>query len=158
MAQAAEAVGLPRNLAGELAERYGGLQPWPGVGETLAALAGVGLALGVVTNCSGQLGRIAAARVGVDFAVLVAAERAGFYKPDPRPYQLGLAELGVEPSRCLFVAGSAYDLVGTAKVGLPTYWHDRVGMTSPEGAADPIAHERTLGALLTVVDQAKPGK
>ena len=40
-------------------------------------------------------------------------------------------ELGIAPSRCLFVAGSAYDLFGTSKVGLPTYWHDRIGMAPP---------------------------
>jgi hypothetical protein len=32
---------------------------------------------------------------------------------------LALDELGVVAERCLFVAGSAYDLFGTARVGLP---------------------------------------
>jgi 2-haloacid dehalogenase len=58
----------------------------------------------------------------------------------------------------VFVAGSAYDLVGTANVAMPTYWHDRIGMEAPDGAANPIAHEATLEPLLEVVDQAKPGK
>ncbi len=158
VAEAAEVVGLPRRLTVELDRRYGALQPWPGVSDTLRALAASRLTLGVVTNCSERLGHIAAARVGVDFGVLVTAERAGFYKPDSRSYQVALAELGVEPSRCLFVAGSAYDVVGTAKVAMPTYWHDRIGMAAPKGAANPIAHEATLEPLLEVVDQAKPGK
>jgi 2-haloalkanoic acid dehalogenase type II len=145
--EAAEAVGLPRHVADMLADRYGELQPWPDVGAVLGKLAAAGLRLGVVTNCSEALGRIAAGGVGIAFDAVVTAERAGCYKPDPRTYRLGLAELGVAPERCLFVAGSAYDLVGTAAVGMATYWHDRVGMVRPHGVPPPYAHERNLLAL-----------
>jgi 2-haloalkanoic acid dehalogenase type II len=151
VAEAAEVVGLPRGLAADLASRYFELQPWPCVQETLGTLAAAGVSLGVVTNCSERLGRIAADRLGVDLAVIVTAERAGFYKPHPRPYRLGLEELKVDPEHCLFVAGSAYDLAGTAKVGLPTYWHDRIGMTAPEGVPAPLAHESSLKPLLPLV-------
>ena len=155
VAEAAEAVGMPRRLAKDLEDRYGELQPWPGVTQTLQALAARSIPLGVVTNCSERLGRIAADRVGVDFTAVITAEQAGFYKPDPRPYQLGLQALGVDASRCLFVAGSPYDLVGTAKVGLATYWHDRVGMAAPDGATAPLAHEATLDLLPAFVDEGR---
>ena len=79
------------------------------------------------------------------------AERAGYYKPDARPYQKALDELKVPVSRCLFVAGSAYDLFGTSKLGLRTYWHDRVGMTPPLGAPRPTAHHPSLYPLLALV-------
>jgi 2-haloalkanoic acid dehalogenase type II len=151
VAEAAEVVGLPRGLAGDLEARYFQLQPWPGARDTLGTIAAAGVSLGVVTNCSERLGRIAADCLGVDLAVIVTAERAGFYKPHPRPYLLGLEELKVGPEHCLFVAGSAYDLVGTANVGLPTYWHDRMGMTSPEGVPAPLAHESSLKPLLPIV-------
>ena len=147
VAEAAEAVGLSRGLADALDARYAELRPWPDVGAVLHRLASAGLPLGVVTNCSERLGRIAARCVGIDFAVVVTAERAGFYKPNPRTYRLALAELGTPPQRCLFVAGSAYDLVGTSSVGLPTYWHDRAGMLPPDGASAPLAHHATLQAL-----------
>jgi 2-haloalkanoic acid dehalogenase type II len=150
VAEAAEVVGLPRRLADELDARYGELRPWPDAPEVLMQVAAAGLRLGVVTNCSERLGRVAAERTGARFGVLVTAERAGVYKPDPRAYRLALDELGVAPERCLFVAGSAYDLVGTAAVGLPTYWHDRIGMTPPEGASPPLAHHATLRPLLAV--------
>jgi len=150
VAEAAEAVRLPRRLADDLAARYAELRPWDDAPEVLAKLAAAGLRLGVVTNCSERLGRVAAERVGTRFDVLVTAERAGVYKPDPRAYRLALHELGVPPERCLFVAGSAYDLTGTAAVGLPTYWHDRVGMPTPEGAPAPLARHATLRPLLEV--------
>ena len=151
VAEAAEAVGLQRNLAEHLEARYAQLQPWSTVVQTLLAIEAANIPIGVVTNCSERLGHIAARCVGVRFNVLVTAERSGFYKPDPRPYVLALSELGVAPARCLFVAGSAYDLVGTARVGLPTYWHDRIGMAIPEGAPAPLAHETSLAPLLPLV-------
>jgi len=147
VARAAETVGLDRCLGDRLAARYHELRPWPDVVATLTALVEAGVPLGIVTNCSRRLGHLAAGQVGVSFACIVTAEEAGFYKPDPRPYQLALDRLGVAADRCLFVAGSAHDLIGTARVGLPTYWHDRIGMTLPEGSPPPLAHERTLLAL-----------
>ena len=148
IAESAEAVGLPRRLADDLAARYGDIRPWPEAAEVLGALHAADIPLGVVTNCSEVLGRRAASRLPVPFGVVVTAERAGFYKPDPLPYRLALDELGVAPERCLFVAGSAYDLFGTARVGLPAWWHDRIGMTAPPDAPPPIARHRTLTPLL----------
>jgi 2-haloacid dehalogenase len=147
VAKAAHDVGLPRDLAKELGARYDELEPWPGVRDALATLHVEGVPLGVVTNCSEELGRIAADCVGVPFTVLVTAERAGQYKPQPQPYQLALRELRVEPHRCLFVAGSAYDLFGTARVGLPTWWHNRANMIAPEDAPAPLVCRDELSTL-----------
>jgi 2-haloalkanoic acid dehalogenase type II len=154
--EAAEAVGLPRDLADELAHRYIELEPWPDARPTLSVLRGSGLRLGVVTNCSETLGRIAVDRLAIPFSTVVTAERAGFYKPHPWPYRLALEELGVRPDRCLFVAGSAYDLAGTAKVGLPTWWHDRISMAVPEGVPTPLVHCRDLASLPSYVLQSSP--
>jgi 2-haloacid dehalogenase len=148
--EAAVEVGLPAALADRLAALYGELKPWPEVAQVLGALGGVAR-LAMVTNCSEALGRVAAARTGITFDVVVTAERAGFYKPHPRPYQLALDELGVPPREALFVAGSAYDLFGAAAVGLPVYWHDRIGMAMPPGAPRPLCREASLGPLLPLV-------
>jgi 2-haloacid dehalogenase len=148
--EAALEVGLPLQCARQLADRYGELRPWPEVGEVLKVLQSR-VPLGVVTNCSEELGAKAVAAVGIRFQVVVTAERAGFYKPYPRPYQMALEELSVTPQRCLFVAGSAYDLFGTSKVGLATYWHDRIGMPLPDGAPLPAAHHRTLHPLIPLL-------
>lgn len=149
--EAAEAVGLRRGVADRLAARYGEIAPWPEAQAVLGSLHRLGIPLGVVTNCSEASGRVAADRVGVAFSVVVTAERAGHYKPDPAPYELALQEIGVAPARCLFVAGSAYDLFGTARVGLPTWWHDRIGMALPPGAPPPLARHATLTPLVADV-------
>ena len=151
VAAAAAEIGLDPRLADDLAARYAELRAWRGVIEELQRLVASGVRLGVATNCSEALGGIAASCVGVDFDVLVTAERAGFYKPDPRPYQLALSELGVAPTRCLFVAGSAYDLVGATRVGLDISWHDRIGMEKPPDAPAPLRHTRDLAGLTAFV-------
>ena len=91
----------------------------------LTDLAG-SVPLGVVTNCSNELGRRAAERVGVPFDVVVTAERAGAYKPRPEPYHYALEELAVAPEAVLFVAGSPNDLIGAGAAGMPVWWHNRV--------------------------------
>jgi 2-haloacid dehalogenase len=151
VAKAATEVGLDLRLADDLAARYAELRPWPGVAVELTLLAGAGIKLGVATNCSEMLGRVAEGCVGVGFDVFVTAERAGFYKPDPAPYRLALSELAVAPERCLFVAGSTYDLVGASRVGLDIWWHDRIGMAKPPEAPEPLRHTRDLTDLAGLV-------
>jgi len=157
VAEAAREVGLPCGMAGLLAARYDELCAWPDVDAALAALVQGGVRLGVATNCSERLGRRAVRRIAAPFAAVITAERAGYYKPDPRPYQLALSELRVMPERCLFVAGSGYDLIGATRVGLPVWWHDRIGMEKPAGAPEPVRHTRDLAGLAHFVLAIGPG-
>jgi 2-haloacid dehalogenase len=144
--EAAVEVGLPAALAEQLTQRYGELAPWPEVAEVLGALEGH-LPLAVVTNCSEALARVAAARTGIGFGAVVSAERAGFYKPHPRPYRLALEALGATPENTLFVAGSPYDLYGASAVEMPVYWHNRIGLQTPPDAPAPIACHASLFPL-----------
>lgn len=144
--EAAIEVGLGRQAAAELEARWGELQSWPEAKAVLASLK-PHYKLGIVTNCSEKLGRIAADLLGVPFDVVITSEKAGFYKPDPAPYRLALETLDIAPANAVFVAGSAYDLFGTQKVGLPTIWHNRVGLAAPEGAPAPLLTRPTLETL-----------
>jgi len=145
--QAAATVGLPARAAQSLEDHWDELPVWSGATELLQALK-PHCKLGVVTNCSRRLGARAAARLGVDWDLVVTSEEAGFYKPDPRPYRLALERLGVAPRDAAFVAGSGYDMFGTASVGLRTYWHNRVGLARPQGAPLAEIESPTLeGAL-----------
>lgn len=146
VAEAAVGVGLDAGYAGKLEAQWHTLPPWSGVTDTLALLKTTHR-LGVVTNCSERLGRIAAERVGVPFDVIVTSERAGYYKPDPHPYQLALDDLGLPAAQVLFVSGSGFDLFGTAAVGLDTYWHNRIGLSAPAGAPPPLIEARDLAGL-----------
>jgi FMN phosphatase YigB (HAD superfamily) len=122
------------------------------VHEALDRLAGR-TKLAVVTNCSTRLGRLAAGRLKAQWYCVVTAQDAGFYKPDPRPYRLALKLLGVEAREAAFVAGSGYDLIGTAAVGLRTYWHNRVALARPPGAPAPDLESPDLDRLLPWLEQ-----
>lgn len=146
---AAEQSGVGLSCADELVRRWDELPPWP---ETVAVVGALArrVPLGIATNCSIALGRRAAARCGVEFAVVVTAEEAGYYKPRPEPYRAVLAKLGTAPERTLFVAGSAADVPGAKGPGMPVYWHNRMGL-APLGDARADYTEHSLTPLLEIV-------
>jgi 2-haloacid dehalogenase len=144
--EAARDVGLPERLGDELEERWDQLSPWP---EAPAVLEKIPVPLAVATNCSIRLGRRAARRVGVLFSLVETAESVGFYKPRPEVYRAVLHKLGTAPERTLFVAGSASDVPGAKGVGMPVYWHNRVGLP-PRDDARPDFLEKSLEPLATL--------
>lgn len=126
------------------------LRPWPEAPRVLARLREAGYVLGVVTNCSEELGHAAAKLLGEDvFAAVITAEESGWYKPAPRAYEAVLERLGVEdPREVVFVAGSAADVPGAAGVGMRVVWHNRVGM----GAVGEVTAEREGRTLEEVLE------
>jgi 2-haloacid dehalogenase len=152
---AADATGLPRSAADALEAGWPDLPVWSGAQAALDALQ-ERARLAVVTNCSARLGRLAAARLATRWDCIVTAEQAGFYKPDPRPYRLALAQLGVPANEAAFVAGSGYDLIGTAAVGLRTYWHNRVGLARPDGAPPADLECSTFDRLIPWLEGGAP--
>ncbi|WGS53731.1 HAD-IA family hydrolase [Paraburkholderia sp. D15] len=144
---AAREVGLAEAAPLALEAGWSNLAPWQGAVDALQALA-PHCKLAVVTNCSAHLGRQAAALLPVRWDALVTAEEAGVYKPDPLPYRLALDKLGVAPHEAAFVAGSSYDMFGTAVVGLRTYWHNRIGLPLVSGAQAPAIEAPTLDPLV----------
>ena len=145
--EAAKATGLPDGAATRLEEYWADLPVWSGAQEVLNALESR-TKLAIVTNCSTRLGSIASAQLTTRWDVVITAEEAGYYKPHPLPYRLALERLGVAPQQAAFVAGSGYDLIGTAAVGLRSYWHNRVGLARPDGAPEPEIESKTLDGLL----------
>ena len=146
VAKAAEQVGLPASATRALSASWLELAPWSGAVAALEALR-PHCKLAVVTNCSERLGRLAASLFPVQWDAVITAESAGAYKPDPRPYELALTELGVTSKEACFVAGSSYDMFGTAACGLRTYWHNRIGLAPVAGAPAPEVECPTLDAL-----------
>ncbi|SEF28068.1 HAD-IA family hydrolase [Variovorax sp. NFACC27] len=144
---AARNTGMDDSAPDSLEAQWDTLPVWSGARELLLALK-PHCRLAVVTNCSCRLGHRAAARLGIDWDVVVTSEEAGFYKPDPRPYRMALDRLGVKAEDAAFVAGSGYDMFGTSAVGLRTFWHNRVGLGLPQGAPLPELQAATLEPAL----------
>jgi 2-haloalkanoic acid dehalogenase type II len=129
--ESAREVGVGAERASEMLRRWGDFEPWPDTPGALARLGGQRRF--IVTNCSITLGERAAARAGV-FELVMTAERAGAYKPDPRPYRAALEALGLDPARVLFVAGSAHDVGGAGRLGMDVYWANRGNAPAPADA------------------------
>ncbi|HZJ53448.1 MAG TPA: HAD-IA family hydrolase [Myxococcaceae bacterium] len=123
VAEAAAATALPASAAARLEAAWDGLRPWP---DVVPALATLGVPTAVVTNCSLALGRRAVAAVGAPFALVVTAEEAGAYKPDPAPYRLACERLGLDPREMAFVAGSPFDARGALGCGFQVTWVNRL--------------------------------
>jgi 2-haloalkanoic acid dehalogenase type II len=154
VAEAAAAKQLSPHLAPELIARWDELEPWPEAPAVLTEVA-ASTKIGVVTNCSIELGRRAVHRVGAAFDVVVTAEEAGAYKPRPEPYARALELLGTAPERTLFVAGSRYDLFGAAAAGMPVWWHNRVGLERGD-APDPRASTIRWPRCRAIWAEARP--
>ena len=133
VARASTDVGLPDAVVPRLERAWGDLRPWPDVVPALAALR---VPRAVATNCSITLGRAAAACVGVPFDVVVTAEEAGAYKPDPAPYRLACEKLGRSPKEVAFVAGSPFDARGALAFGFQVTWVNRLGQPLPADASE----------------------
>lgn len=150
---AARDVGLPDSAPRALLEGWAQLEPWPEAGEVLRALRSRGFGLGVVTNCSAELGRAAVHGVetnvggGFSFDAAVTAEDSGFYKPVRAAYEAVLGELGVQAGDVLFVAGSAGDVQGATDAGMRVVWHNRVGLAK-KGEAVPLREGKNLHDIL----------
>jgi 2-haloacid dehalogenase len=147
--EAAEQSVVDLACADALIRRWGELAPWPETREVVAALARR-VPLGIATNCSIALGRIAAERSGGPYAAIATAESVGYYKPRPEPYRAVLSELATAPGRTLFVAGSAADVPGAKAVGMPVYWHNRMGLAALDECR-PDFTETSLYPLLDLV-------
>src|SRR6185436_19478417 len=126
--EAAAAVGLPEEAAARLERAWDGLRPWP---DVLPALGSLAVPAAVVTSGSLAMGRRAASCVGGPFEVVVTAEEAGAYKPDPAPYRLACERLGRAPREVAFVAGSPFDARGALAFGFQVTWVNRLGAPVP---------------------------
>ena len=83
---------------------------------TLAALRAMGIAIGVVSDCSHELpmswSKLTIAPL-IDAAVF--SVEVGIQKPDPRMYELIVARLAVSAGSCLYVGdGGSHELTGAA--------------------------------------------
>jgi len=148
--ESADAIGIARAQVQTLGDRWGELTPWPEAAAVIAEIASK-TKVGVVTNCSEELGLVAKNRLGVALDVFLSAERAGYYKPDPRIYQKAIEEIDEDPGRILYVAGSPFDVRGAAAAGMPVYWHNRIGLIDNEANSRAIDVSDNLGGLRNLI-------
>jgi putative hydrolase of the HAD superfamily len=96
------------------------LVPVEGALPVLDALRGRGLRLGLVSNCSSEVGELwDESPFAGRFDAVVLSAAVGLCKPEPRIYRLVLEQLGVEAGDAIFVGDGANDeLAGAEAVGM----------------------------------------
>jgi 2-haloacid dehalogenase len=124
------------------------LDPWPDTAAGLAELR-TGFIVGTLSNGHLRLLVDLAKHGGLGFDVLLSAELAGTYKPDPSTYRTAARLLGLPPEEVMLVACHEYDLAGAAAAGLRTGYVSRPAEWGPEGRPhDPPAADVTATDLL----------
>ncbi|MDF5979181.1 N-acetylmuramic acid 6-phosphate phosphatase MupP [Pseudomonas aeruginosa] len=132
--------------------------PYDGIPELLAAIEKAGLIWGVVTNKPVRFAEPIMQRLGYAerSRVLVCPDHVTRSKPDPEPLLLACSQLGIDPSRVLFVGDDLRDIESGRDAGTKTA-AVRYGYIHPEdnpahwGADVIVDHPREL---IDVLDRA----
>jgi len=130
-----------------------------GLEETLIALTGWGIRLGIVTNGSvmGQSAKIEHLGIGKYFSSVVISEAADCKKPDPRIFRRALDEIGCDAAVTWFVGDHPVnDVLGSAEAGLVPVWLEGIHPW-PVGHTDPERRIRALHELLGLVSRERSG-
>ena len=134
------------------------LDPWP---DAVAGLTRLKRRFIIGTLSNGNVGLLVnmAKRAGLPWDVVLSAELAHHYKPDPEAYRMPPDLLGLERAQVMLVAAHPNDLAAAAKQGLRTGYvprplehgpgrkpHDTAGNSFDVTAADFNALAERLGA------------
>lgn len=111
----------PDTWAQALEDRWAASPLHDDVPAALVRLEDAGIPYGLVTNLDQAILARTLANTGLNqrIEVAVCSEAARAYKPHPRPFQLALEQLGIEPGAAVHVGNSrSEDLPGARAVGM----------------------------------------
>ncbi len=134
-------VGVPTPAIDHLNRAWHRLAPWPDVVDGLARLKRRYI-IAPLSNGNVALMVNLAKHAGLPWDVILGAEVANAYKPDPEAYLRAAKLLDLDPGECLMVAAHNSDLVAAAATGMKTAFVPRLdeygkGQTTDlEAAAD----------------------
>lgn len=147
---AMEAAGLSDPaLRARLLALYWELDAFAEVPAMLAALAGQGKRLAILSNGSRSMLEGAVRSAGLDgmFEALLSVEEVGVFKPHRSVYDLVGAKLGVAPPSVLFVSSNGWDACAAAHYGFATVWVNRDGAPRDRLFGAPDHELRDLAGL-----------
>lgn len=137
---------LTRIEALEIEDVAGGVVLLPGTKELLSALPAGRWA--VVTSATRPLAEARLREVGIDFPEMVAADDITRGKPDPEPFLLAAARLGVDPARCAVFEDAPAGLAAGRAAGMTTV---ALTTTHPAAELDVDVVVRDLSAVSVLV-------
>jgi HAD superfamily hydrolase (TIGR01509 family) len=120
-----------------------GLPLQPGAGPLLAGLAAAGVPCGLVTASSRAIMEAVLTVTGLSFGVTVCGEDVRRGKPDPEPYLLAAARLGVPPAGCVVLEDTPTGAAAARAAGCPV-------IVVPSVPVAPVPGVLTLESLASV--------
>jgi len=146
----------PRYAVEAFLDSLAGWEPFPDVNPALIRLS-QRYRLAVISNIDRELLGSSLRRLAVRFDVLMTAEDARSYKPDPAIFRLALAKMGGVPQEIAHVAfGAAYDLAPASALGFRTVYLNREDPARPQTFPTPAveAEIHSLGELVGLWEPA----
>jgi 2-haloacid dehalogenase len=132
-----------------LVAAYSELEPWPDTRATLEAWKHAGLRLAPLSNYTPRMLAHLLDHAGLTelFDAQLSTDAVRSFKPDPRAYALGPAELGLPREQIAFAAFGGWDAAGAKWFGFPTFWLNRLGVPKEALAPGPDGTGSTLAEL-----------
>lgn len=116
-----------------VSDRFRGLELFTEAVEVVEAVrevATVGLITNGPTDIQGP--KIELLGIGDLFEVTLISETVGYWKPDPRIFEMALDELGVERDSAVYIGDNPHhDVAGARAAGLTAVWMNRGGQPWP---------------------------
>ena len=137
---------VPETTIDQLNRAWHRLASWPDVVSGLTRLKERYI-IAPLSNGNVSLMVNLAKHSGLPWDVILGAEVANAYKPDPEAYRRAAALLDLDPATCLMVAAHNSDLVAAAGIGMKTafvarpteYGQEQTADLSPEHDFDVVA-------------------
>jgi 2-haloacid dehalogenase len=116
--------GADEEQAADALELTGTMPAYLEVPGALESLRSHGLRLGVLAQSSASATDAVLRFAGLRdrFELVLSAQDAGAYKPDPRPYRMAVERTGASAAETCFVSTHWWDVAGANRAGLPTAW------------------------------------
>jgi len=132
----------------EWIQRYGSeVKPLPGACEAVAALAGRGVPIGLVTSSAGELPFLERWGIRRHFAIVVSRDAVRRVKPDPEPLLTALEGLGVAAVDAVSVGDTPVDVRAGRAAGVRT-----VGVLTGAGTAAQLRAEGVEAILTSIAE------
>ncbi|PFG43075.1 HAD superfamily hydrolase (TIGR01509 family) [Isoptericola jiangsuensis] len=124
--------GIVDHLLGRVRHQVDLAVPWrPGARELLAALGGAGIPCALVTMSYSVLADAVVAHVPGAFTTLVTGDQVSRGKPDPEPYLVAAARLGVAVTGCVAIEDSPTGITSALAAGARTLGVEAVVPVEP---------------------------
>jgi 2-haloacid dehalogenase len=116
--------GRDEGYAAQALDLMGAMPAYLEAPAAMERLRGEGVRLAVLSQSSADAAdsvlRFAGLRDRLE--LVMSAQDAGAYKPDPRPYRMALERMGAEAAEVCFVATHWWDVAGAKRAGMQTGW------------------------------------